>query len=540
MSGRPALAQMWWRARGPWPLALGAVYAADMFGAPAVRAALKAGVTLAAPARAAVGAPLILTGSVRALGKRTSISLEEARGRRWVRHAGTKVKRRDGGFRLKWKRRGTKTGRVWLRISARRAGKTVRSRRVRIGFSSDPALKTTAPVLTPSVKSVKAAPAARAAGKVRLSEPIEAARGDVLALGIGPETPYGMLAKITKVKHRASGSADLPTEPVALIDVVPTGSIDAKFPQGSASTAGPARIASASPFSCTNGRSIKMSASAKVTQSVDLEIDWSLFRRVNSAKLTATVGVTGSLALAADGAVSCALESREIFQKRFKPRLLTVGTVPVVLVPEASVSVSGNGSAEGHLAAGIGGSLSTTAGFEYKHHGFRPIGELSPSFTSQAPAVSAKGNLAGTFTPSVSVLFYGVAGPELAFKAGAELSAASPACYTVSAPYSLVARIKIPALHLSSPDLTIWNTTRTLARSQPHRRPVANPAPPGPRRPHPPAPCPASPVLRRPPASASPSSPRAPTTRAGFSPTRDCSLFGERTVTGSRRRPAGR
>ena len=103
----------------------------------------------------------------------------------------------------------------------------------------------------------------------------------------------------------------------------------------------------------------------------------------------------------------------------------------------------------------------------------------------------------------MSVLFYGVAGPELAFKAGAELSAASPACYTVSAPYSLIARIKIPALHLSSPDLTIWNTTRTLAQvPTPPATCGQNPAPPGPPPPGPPPPGPLPGESRpRPPAS---------------------------------------
>ena len=474
-------------------LGLALVCAMCLAGAPeAAGARPKARVTLAAPARAPTASPLVVTGRVTKLGRRTAITLEQLKGRRWVRRGVTKVKRADGGFRLKWRRPGKKSGGRSLRVSARRGSTTVRSRRVRVRFSSNPALKTTAPVLTPRAKSVTAAPTAGAAGAVRLSEPIEAARGDVLALGIGPKTPYGLLAKVTRVKHRANGSTVLSTKPVALIDVLPTGSIDTKLPSGSATNARkprPAVARTAAAVPCTNGRSLKLTATTELSQSLDFEAEWERLRVV-SAELTANVRISASVAVSADGSVSCTLAPQEILKKTFAPVAVPGPLFPIVLVPRAHVAVSGGGSVEGRVAAEMKGSLTASAGLGYSASRAYRIGDVTPAFSSQPPTADFRGQLAASLSPSLEVLVYGVAGPELAFKAGADLdvTGVSPACYLLGAHISLVGRLNIPALNLSSPDLPIWRGGQLLAQAPTAPRRCGESPPPPPTPPPPPAP----------------------------------------------------
>jgi len=408
---------------------------------------------LVAPAKAPVARSVVFTGS--AAGRaRAKVVLDERRSGGWRRRASGRASR-SGAFRLTWRR--AKPGKVRVRVRARAGGRTATSRASSVRFSSDPALRTTAPVLTPKPGTVRSAPAPGASGVLRLERPLAARAGDVVAIAVGRATPAGLLAEVGAIRD---GGTRLAVKPAVLREVVPEGSLRADIK--AEPVAGAARRLLAA--QCQGTGSVGVTGSAAVEASVRFAADWGILS-LSSASLVGDVTASASVSADASAQGSCTLAPQLLWSRTLTPKVVTVGVVPVVLVPRVRVALSGTASVAGALRAGVDASLRAEAGVEYRDGDFSPVGGLTPAFSVTHPDPSIGASAAVTVSPSVDVLVYGIAGPELAFNAGLALDSAllPTPCHSFTAPLSLVGRLTVPALDLESGDLTIWSQAAQLA-----------------------------------------------------------------------------
>src|SRR5581483_9377656 len=164
------------------------------------------------------------------------------------------------------------------------------------------------------------------------------------------------------------------------------------------------------------------------------------------------------------------------------PIEVQVGPIPVVLVPQVQIYVSASGKVEGAVKTGIHGSVSATAGINYESGRLSPIASQNVNFGYEPPTLTSSASLGGRITPTLDLLLYGIAGPEVSFSAGLEL-AANPAdepWWNLGAPVDLDASLKVPELGLSTGDLHVYHHVFPIAHAplRPHEPPPPPPPPP--------------------------------------------------------------
>jgi len=319
-------------------------------------------------------------------------------------------------------------------------------------------------VLDPSV--VSSTPAPGKPGTLMYAGGDNVQVGQIIAIGAGPTTPFGFLGKATAVSDE-NGSTAVSTVPVSLLRAVPQGSIDAVVSTGQAQASrARATTAAAKPFSCAGSGSATITADASFNASLEFKADWHLLGGLQSASLTANASAGGSLTAEAQAAVNCELKKSKVVQFDGPTATVWVGPVPVVLTSQITVYVDANAGANAAVTSSVGTSFSASAGIGWtKSGGFAPIHTFTSHLSFQAPALTANAHVAGNLTPTVDVLLYGLAGPEIALKAGLDLEADTSAnpWWTLTAPVDLTASLTVPDLDLSSPTLHVYQHTFTLA-----------------------------------------------------------------------------
>jgi hypothetical protein len=341
------------------------------------------------------------------------------------------------------------------------------------GNDTNPDNETTAPVAVPAPTTVTTAPKPGSDGDVTLAGTSNVQPGDFLAVGVGDATPDGFLGKVTAV-HTEGGHTVVSTTPAALTDVLPEGDIDQTMASDeqssdSASSLRGGRAAAALSLSC--GQSGKLTiATPKVTlsKSITFKAHWSILHGLESASLIGDVTAKASINAGVSGTVHCSVPSTAIAEFKGTPVTFQVGPVPVVLTPNAEVTVAASADASASLTTGLSVQASARAGAEYvKGDGTSPVASFTPSWSYTAPTVAATADVSASITPTVNVLVYGVAGPELAFKAGLAFDAdidANP-WWTLTAPVDLTAQLVVPALKLSTGKLHVFQKTYALAKA---------------------------------------------------------------------------
>jgi hypothetical protein len=168
----------------------------------------------AIPPRHSIRAVMRVTGPRRA----TMAILEQRVGRRWVRRARRHTTGRS--FLLTWR---APAGRRPIRIRAVAvvAGRRIASRShlVRILRSGSGAR-----VVLPA-SGVIEAPAGGTPGTLRFHGLASVERGDIVATGVGPNTPTGFLGEASTVRHDGVDTL-VETQPTTLMAAVPDGELD--------------------------------------------------------------------------------------------------------------------------------------------------------------------------------------------------------------------------------------------------------------------------------------------------------------------------
>lgn len=460
-------------------------------------------VMLAKPAAATAGARIAIPGRVKGrlgsgkfrvelqTGKRKKKRRKGARaGVLFTAQATVKV---NGKTRFSIKYRvPSKPGAIFLRLRLLQ-GKRIVSRtkawklivRVPAPVTVGPAQEPKTLVLNPG--SVLEVPAPGQAGQMRLSGFADLNPGDVVAVGVGPATPYGFLGKVTSVSHDAS-STILQTVPATLPEAVPEGSwsgqIDPQPIDSEGVSSSSARLeaigATASRAPGSTGSTVRVQRLLKcgfdhelgvegtidVDSWIETSASWGFTSGVR-AKFVGHMDADGKLTITAEANASCGTGTRTLFLVPLGAVVFSVGPVPVVLVPVISATLSAGGGLSGAVTASATGTAQVQAGVDFYDRQAHPVGSITPKLTGgEPPTVEGSGHVGATISPAINVLVYGVAGPKAAVNVGLSLDASTGGSpyWTLTAPVSVTAGLSIPALNINSSEFTIWQEDYLLGQ----------------------------------------------------------------------------
>jgi hypothetical protein len=330
--------------------------------------------------------------------------------------------------------------------------------------------------------NVGAAPGPGEPGILRLTGVGGVNPGDIVAIGIGPNTPDGFLGRVISVQQ-VGGELVLDTVPAELPEALPEGEFDQEVEAEEIDTASPSS-ASAQTSSISSGApaaikqsvsaSISCSASAKVQVSGNVAINpkieisggWGPFSGLH-AKFIASVSASTELAALADAAANCKVGPQTLFKRVLRPIEFTVGPVPVVVVPIVSAALSAEGEVQAFVESEVHASITAKAGIEYSHGGAHPVAGFEKDFGWTPPEPTGTAHLEAKVSPQLDLLVYGVAGPTATFNAGLAVDADTSADpeWTLTAPVSLTAKLAVPALGISTGTLTVYQHSFLLAQA---------------------------------------------------------------------------
>lgn len=115
----------------------------------------------------------------------------------------------------------------------------------------------------------------------------------------------------------------------------------------------------------------------------------------------------------------------ELAKYTFKPITVMVGPVPVVFVPNLSITISAEGVVSANLVLGASEELNAQACLEYKG-GFKNCSSLGKKFEAGVAQANSTLKVTGSMNGKVDVLLYGLVGPYAKLGAYLELNAKVP------------------------------------------------------------------------------------------------------------------
>lgn len=330
-------------------------------------------------------------------------------------------------------------------------------------------------VIPPTAAGPGAADLAGSSAKVK--------SGQVIALGITQHTPEGMLAQITGVTPTAGG-AHVTLVPARISDVVPAGELDIALPiepvaTSSAKTRSEKRPAT---LQCDTTRSATASALAELSAGLNLTAGWtggSLFpARTPQLKATVTGTVQARLEgeITLDGQASCTLAPQTLFPQPVRLAAFTVqvGPVPVPVIIDGQVTLTGSAEANGSLSTSVKAHASATASATYDRGTLTPGKTFERSFTHQPPTVNGTGTAQVALAPTIGVRLAGAAGPEIDLTGGLKLSGnlrapAGQPWWALTAPVSLGAKFRFAlwGVEVESPRHALWSEEPVIAQADP-------------------------------------------------------------------------
>jgi hypothetical protein len=453
--------------------------------------------TLAAkPASVEQGATVDLSGKVKGMlpspAHRYQVSVQSGKGKKLTKVGSAQVTSKRGfAVHFQAATPGTLTLRLQLSLGGKKVSRSkpwklvVRPRRQTPSPAPSPAPQTASGrktvVLAPN--SVTAAPPPGEFGTLRLTGVSGLNVGDIIAVGIGPATPDGFLGKVVSVAQEG-GELVVGTVLAELPEALPEGEFDQEIQGEEFDTANPGAIPDSAPahlssssepvvmqhvnisLKCAASAAVQVSGNVAINPKIEIGGGWGPFSGLH-AKFIGSVEASSELAASAEAAASCKVGPQTLFKKTMKPIEFSVGPIPVVVVPILSATLSAEGKVEASVATEVHGSVTAKAGIEYSKGDVHPVAGFEKNFGWTKPEPDGKAHLEATVSPTLNLLVYGVGGPSATFNAGLAVDAdtnATPA-WTLTAPISLTAKLAIPALHISTGDLTVYEHTFLLAQA---------------------------------------------------------------------------
>jgi hypothetical protein len=250
--------------------------------------------------------------------------------------------------------------------------------------------------------------------------------GDVVAIGVGPNTPFGLFGKVTS----ASG-IDVVLSKATLFDAVPNGRIDTKIqanakslPKGSGWRWNPVRKEVSGsidvPLDCGGGATLRVQGGLSFTPVFDLESDWQL-GQVNRMKFVGTVQQSSELTESLSKARQNCNASGGLLDAplAFAPVTVNVAGVPIVLVPVFDLFLNASASSDAELTVGIEQDVTAQVGMTYvRGQAIKPVREVTESHTPIGPGVTGTSQANAAVNPQFTVAFFGVQGPYVSLDGG--------------------------------------------------------------------------------------------------------------------------
>ena len=297
--------------------------------------------------------------------------------------------------------------------------------------------------------------------------------GDVLVAGVSDAAPDGLLGRVTDVTSLAAGRLRVRLRPAALTDALPSGDITVS--RRRARTAADDEVVQQVKklVSCGGGQ-VDVSGQVSATAGVYLDAHWGglLHPALKQASFTGAIKETAELSATASSP-SCTFGPFDLGgPKRFAPITVAVGPVPVVLIPVLSFHLKGAGDVGATLTGRVRQSFDASAGVKYEGGQFTPIKTLSNDFDFDQPALSVSAKLGASIEAQLSLLVYGVAGPDVTIGAGMDL-AANPLLFAPTPWWTLTgtlhggAGLELLSLHWSKPDLLSFSKLLASGTRQP-------------------------------------------------------------------------
>jgi hypothetical protein len=295
--------------------------------------------------------------------------------------------------------------------------------------------------------------------------------GEVLGAGPTTTNPYGFLRRVLEVTDQGNGTYRMRTEPADIADVVrnaagsvvhPVGApVETLTEPGPGVTDTPAAprlrrpdraTASAEVIdedigikksfkhtetrTDTEGNSVSLtlegSASVEAEADVDIGVGW--------RGVEAEVSASADEALTASAKVTGAMSDQLHFQLgryRFRPFVVQVGPLPVVITPVIEATVRGAYSAQVEATATFTQSSRAKAGARYRHGEFSTIREFEDKKPTVTPSIE-KVHFGGEveLRAGVELEFYGTAGAVgVGLAAGVRTNYTWPNCFINSDAY---------------------------------------------------------------------------------------------------------
>lgn len=273
------------------------------------------------------------------------------------------------------------------------------------------------------------------------------APADILVVPATELLPAGFLGRIVSISSD-EGRVAIVTEAAALTDAVLSADLDVQFDLGAESV--------------VEGRAIRGSklASKGLFEPLEVSLEAVLWDQDQDPATTDDqVRAKGNVTLTPNATLSLAIDDGEVqefsigadataetrltveaelhatFERelevarfRFRPIVFWIGWLPVYLQPEVAFTVNVNAEASGALTVGAGSTATVEAKVLYDGSGWSTQQDATLDFFPIGPTLDASAQIEGRAGPTLSVLLYGVVGPELDLYGYERLSAELGRC----------------------------------------------------------------------------------------------------------------
>ena len=283
---------------------------------------------------------------------------------------------------------------------------------------------TTKVIDAPAVTQVSGPPGGDQAVRFGATSQPDIAVGDVLMIGVGPQTPNGFLGRVTSITRRA-GEVVAATTPASLFDAITSGSfsIDAPLPPIGDQTA-PASLSKAITKRSLSAAALRQPISVKrrcgafdldISASFALTSDWHFdlkwgSRGLDHGRLVFSGAESASMSTRISGGAICAVTVGHLLTDiPLRPITILIGPYPIVVGANLNLEAS----AEANTTLGLESSLSQHAtfafGINYRGGQVTAVNEFNhewgrDSFANLDDALA--GSLTAGIGPTLEVLFF--------------------------------------------------------------------------------------------------------------------------------------
>jgi hypothetical protein len=304
--------------------------------------------------------------------------------------------------------------------------------------------------------------------------------GDIIAVGIGPNTPTGFLGRALAVSQQGA-ELIVETVPAELPEALPEGEFDQELETVELDSANPIAYRSGNgprtagipgavvqrvdaALECSAGAEVHVSGRVAVHPKIEIGGSWGFFSGLH-AKFIGSIRASTELEASAEAAAACEVGPQTLFERSLDAIEFWVGPIPVVVVPVVSASISAEGDVEASVSTELHASLTAKAGLKYDHGNIHPVAEFEKTWGWTPPEPHGTARLEAKVSPTIDLLIYGFGGPSATFNAGLalEASTAPTPSWALTAPVSLTATLSIPALDISTGNWTVFQDSFPIA-----------------------------------------------------------------------------